>query len=69
MSRTRSRGKRPGYEFWSNRPGNKAGGVACKDQKVTTHRLERRRDVRIVEAELDELAEVSTHRPPPADPR
>lgn len=42
MSRTPKRGKGPGYEYWSARPGNAQGGVPGKGKKADTHRRERR---------------------------
>lgn len=43
MSRSRykgsSKGQRPGYEYWTARPG---GRIPGKKTKVRTHRLERR---------------------------
>lgn len=42
MSRTKSGSKGPGHEYWSNRPGNRHGGLLGRAQKRWTHRAERR---------------------------
>ena len=41
MSRTKKGKKSPTYEYWSARPGNKAGGVVGRFTKRNTHRAER----------------------------
>lgn len=41
MSRTSRGSKGSGYEYWTARPGNKAGGVPGKLTKKTTHKSER----------------------------
>jgi hypothetical protein len=41
MSRTTADTKSPGYEFWSNRPFNKHGGMIGKVAKKRTHKAER----------------------------
>lgn len=45
MSRTRRGGKGPGYEYWSARPFNQAGGTISphggKHTKKRTHKAER----------------------------
>jgi hypothetical protein len=42
MSRTRKGGKGPGFEYWTARPGNRAGGTPGRITKTHTHRTERR---------------------------
>ena len=41
MSRTKSGGKGPGFEYWTARPGNKHGAIPGKTSKKVTHRAER----------------------------
>jgi len=41
MSRTRKGGKGPGFEYWTARPGNRAGGTPGRTTKTQTHRTER----------------------------
>lgn len=43
MSRTKRGGKAPGHEYWSNRPGNKGGGLPGKITKRRTSKAERRK--------------------------
>lgn len=42
MSKTTKGGKGPGFEYWSARPGNRAGGIPGRITKTNTHRTERR---------------------------
>lgn len=41
MSRSKDKGKPPGYDFWSARPGNKGGGGSGRVVKKITHSKER----------------------------
>lgn len=41
MSKTIKGKKGPGYEYWSKRP-TKGGTSPCKENKIKTHRLERK---------------------------
>ena len=51
MSRSKRGGKGAGFEYWSARPGNKAGGGhPGAETKLRTHRTERqqgKRDARL----------------------
>lgn len=49
MSRTNKGKKAPGYEYWTNRPGNKHGGVPGKFTKRLTRRAERRNSKKDIE--------------------
>jgi hypothetical protein len=42
VSRSRTGGKAPGYEYWSRRPFNRCGGSLGKKAKRRTHKAERR---------------------------
>lgn len=52
MSRTKSGGKGPGFEYWTARPGNRHGGAIGKKAKTLTHRTERRQGEREVRKSL-----------------
>lgn len=41
MSRTKKGSKAPGYEYWTNRPGNRGGAIPGKTSKRVTNRAER----------------------------
>lgn len=41
MSKTKKDKKRPGYEYWSKRPGTKKASSPGKYAKKLNHRLER----------------------------
>lgn len=42
MSRSKRKGKSPGFEYWGKRPGNKGGQTPGKGVKRKTHKAERR---------------------------
>lgn len=41
MAHTKRGAKSPGFEYWTNRPGNKGGSTPGKISKEITHRKER----------------------------
>lgn len=47
MSRTIRNKKDPSYEYWSARPGNKAGGIPGSFTKHVTHKRERQQAKRL----------------------
>ena len=55
MSRTKRGGKRPGYEYWSARPGS-SRGVGAKATKAT-HRAERQQNKKATAAGCKEVQE------------
>ena len=54
MSRTKSGGKPPGYEFWSRRPMTFGAGPWAKTK---CHRIERQQSKTLVREELKQLEE------------
>lgn len=56
MSKTFRGGKKPGYEYWSARPGNESTYASVgSTQKKITHRIERRRDQNDLKKQLKDL--------------
>jgi len=52
MSKTIRGEKGAGYEYWSNRPGNKYGGRVGSTSKRITHKLERAEKKRLIQKEI-----------------
>ena len=51
LSRTKKGQKGPGHEYWSRRPGNKAGGAPGKFTKKRTAKAERKIDKKLEQEE------------------
>ena len=54
MSRTKHNSKKPGYDYWTARPGNHGSQGYGPDVKKHTHRLERIEDKKEIKKQLDD---------------